>query len=283
MKKFFQLAALLLVAVVTFSSCSKSKEDLYAPKDKLTAVMRGGDYSILIHYEGKNMSEIMFDGEVFNVIYDGKQISELNSVDGVYRMKFTYQDKKIVRIEFAENNVVNSFMTFTRDSKEKICKVLSYASASDIFDWKKRCENPLFKHVFDVETLNKAAENAPKSGGFDLTMEQEWKYEGDNIVETIARTETFGNVVTTTKTTYAYDNNNNPYYGMPYCIGSYASYSKNNVVKKNVSTSVGNLTVNTANSVYEYAYNNDKFPTMSDKKKEGSNDIEEHCEYTYIK
>lgn len=282
MKKIFQLVAVLLVAVIAFTSCNKAKEDLYFPKQKLTSVSSDKSGMMLnIHYDGKYISKILFEDEEMNVIYSGKQITEINMPSENSKLLLSYQDGKVVRIDCFENDVEYSYLVFTRNAKGKISNVTTYAD-EDLYDnWKKRCDSKLFDLVFDVKAFKNMLEMSASKGTFSAFLSEDWEYEGNNVVKTL-RTIDMDGMSYSYVTDYEYDENHNPYYGLPYVLGMTSSYSENNVVKTTTVSSWGNMTLSNSVITDVYTYDNNKYPlTRTTIRENGEQD--DVVIFTYVK
>lgn len=282
MKKTFQLIAVLVIAVLAFSSCNKPQEDQYFPKQRLTTISSVEDGMLMdILYDGKYISQIYFDGEVMNVIYDGKQISEINMPSEHSKILFTYQGGKIVRIDCFVNDVEYSYLVFTRNAKDKIKNVTRYVDLDSYDNWKKRCESKLFGLVFDVKTFRNLLEMSTSKGEFSAVMSQDWEYEGNNVVKTIETIDVADESYLYT-TTYEYDDCHNPFYGLPYVLGMTSSYSENNVVKTTTVSSWGNMTLSNSVITDVYTYDNNKYPlTRTTIRENGEQD--DVVNFTYVK
>lgn len=280
MKKIFQLVAVLLVAVIAFTSCNKAKEDLYFPKQKLTSVSSDKSGMMLnIHYDGKYISKILFEDEEMNVIYSGKQITEINMPSENSKLLLSYQDGKVVRIDCFENDVEYSYLVFTRNAKGKISNVTTYAD-EDLYDnWKKRCDSKLFDLVFDVKAFKNMLEMSASKGTFSAFLSEDWEYEGNNVVKTL-RTIDMDGMSYSYVTDYEYDENHNPYYGLPYFLGTTDSYSENNVVKTTTYISWNGMSMNSSVSTNTYTYDNNKYPLSCTST---ANEEQDVVHFTYIK
>ncbi|MCQ2285000.1 MAG: hypothetical protein MJZ57_08880 [Bacteroidales bacterium] len=220
------------------------------------------------------------DNLLLDVVYDGKQISEIvDPIEGM-RIKFTYQDEKLVRLEYADAEEVYSYSVFTRNAAGKIATVNSYILEDDYDDWSKRCQSPLFQLAFDAKSIQKMLDMNGSKGNFEMESQSAWTYSGDNIVSVVSTYDSYGETMTV-KDTYEYDENPNPYFGLPYILFENVSYSKNNVTAQHTEYQISGVSISAATKNYQYTYDNKKYPVMAEETDENGNKVGT-TNYTYL-
>lgn len=274
--------ALIATVAMIFCSCNKQAEDVYFPKQKLVSVITdqgdGDIMSYIFQYDGKFIKQVTIDGVLCDVVYDGKQIAEVHNENETAVVRFTYQDKKVVRIDYIEDNEESMYMVFTRGNDGKIAKIQTYLNEDDSYDWMKRCQNPLVRSIFNTEAIEMMLKQANK-GNFSMQMEENWTYEGNNVVTSTIEME-YNGMVGALKTTYSYDDNNNPYYGLPYPLGMTASYSKNNILSSKQSLVYMGVNLSSENCNYVYTYDAKHYP-LTCVVTDDDGDIESSTVFTY--
>lgn len=308
MKKFFILSVILLT-VVTFSSCKK--EGVYTPDKKISKIYKAKLQKIenltltteertekylaeSWEWSGnllKRIETYNSDGDlgiIFDFYYDGKRLSKIE-YDG-YRASYEYDGRKLNKIEYFLNDERYCYCDVKHDGK-KISEfdfhyLEDFSKRSSVSNIDKMVDISLFMFLptpEDSKRIRAAHKNATKLGTTmsDYNIKLEW--DGDNIDKLTYKTLDWIYI-----SRYSYDDKINPYFGLINSSydGEYVNTTslcnKNNVTKEMLKYTSGSLTGETyvTDNTYDYDGNWPTKKTETFIEQEGPNTYTSYY-YTY--
>ncbi len=289
MKRNLLIVAIALLAVA-FVSCQK--DGVYKPKQKIAKIYKEWttiDVTTQVtpdmtttrtdttaqpryvaeewNWGDKTLSSVVIKDSHGNVdanvayIYDDKNRLTGLTFDGG-KVEYAYNDdKKLQSVKYYEDNELGFSYDIEYEGKLPVKVAMTeYWGASDknMSDFAKSL---IPSYILKYKELKEKGLTAKATHTYTITANITW--DGKNISQVVTA-EPDEDPVTTT---YEYDNNINPYYGMygAACVieeeadGLHFAYSKNNVVKETCSYTSNNKTITT---IDEYTYEYDgKYPT----------------------
>jgi len=219
-----------IIAAIAFSSCEKEQLGMYNPKKKIHKIYQktGNSEKKLTEtwtWEGDKLMRVDIDdigasiADIFE--YDGKFMSKitrtmthLSGQSVVGEFLFSYDGKKLTKIELLTDGVIDGYVTFLYEGNKisKMMTELSITKSSQAVD----IVFSSMRYVLPAELLNilkethKSMEKSTADAQIVLTSTLTW--DGDNIKKVIAET-LFGENVQIHNIEYSYDTKNNPFYG----------------------------------------------------------------------
>ena len=278
MKRNLLIVAIALLAVA-FVSCHK--DGVYKPKQKIAKIYKEWttiDVTTQVtpdmtttrtdttaqpryvaeewNWVDKTLGSVVFKDSHGNVdanvayIYDDKNRLTGLTFDGG-KVEYAYNDdKKLQSMKYYEDNELGYSYDIEYDGKLPVKVAMTeYWGASDknMSDFAKSL---IPSYILKYKELKEKGLTAKATHTYTITANITW--DGKNISQVVTA-EPDEDPVTTT---YEYDNNINPYYGMygAACVieeeadGLHFAYSKNNVVKETCSYTSNNKTITTINN-----------------------------------
>jgi hypothetical protein len=192
------------------------------------------------HYSGKKLVSAYLTQEKITLTFEynsDKTIKKITSSDGDYAL-LEYADKRITKIQYYEKGILtHENIFYRRDKKNTINKIETYTYNGF------SSEGSLLKMLFpESKSVPETLKNKHKNAGRLLYAVRNITCENDNIQRVRLYYVIDGKQVEFYATTYSYDKNKNPYYGLPFAFADLSGYSKNNV----------------SSSVLSYEYGKDK-------------------------
>lgn len=290
MKRNLLIVAIALLTVA-FVSCKK--DGVYKPKEKIAKIYKEWttiDVTTQVtpdmtttrtdttaqpryvaeewNWVDKTLGSVVFkdsDGSVdVNVayIYDDKNRVTGLTFDGG-KVEYAYNDdKKLQSLKYYEDNELSFSYDIEYEDKLPVKVAMTeYWFGSDFKNMSAFAKSLIPRYILKYMELKEKELTAKATHTYTITANITW--DGKNISQVVTTEPDYEPVTTT----YEYDNNINPYYGMYGAVrvfeeeadGLHFAYSKNNVVKETSSFKSNNKTITT---IDEYTYEYDgKYPT----------------------
>jgi len=229
MKRNFWSITLIIVMGLLFSC---NKKEIFNPNKYLeTESLQEGAAALEIAkrftYSDKNQLVTVWlkkDNTTLTFEYNkDKTIKKIMENNADSYALLSYDNKLITNIQYYKNNQLVQESIFSRkEKKNTINKIEHY-----VYDgFTPETKGVLFALLFpEAKNMPESLQKMHKSGEKSLYCVQNITYEGENIFR--VRLD-YGDVLYSTAT-YTYDEQKNPYYGLPYAFTDLTGYSKNNV------------------------------------------------------
>ncbi|WP_412477100.1 hypothetical protein [Flavobacterium sp. TBRC 19031] len=235
------IAALFFTVLFSMSSCSS--EDSRTDIDPLNGP-KISSVTEKIYYDGSLDSE-----KNFNFNYENGILT--NIVSGTTRLDFSFAEDKITDIKIYNNNVLQRTSNFTY-SGDLLMSVVNDADEKTDYTY----------------TANKLQ----NISGFYLDndvwiqhMLKAYTFNSESNIQQIVKTNYFGSVTSTFKSTYEFDDFNNPFKNMNQYLRLFLNFesmdiiSKNNISAQYSYSSVGSTTPILSHN-YVIVYNSENYP-----------------------